>query len=639
MSKSEFEEALSLYRKNQHRQELIDKNIKESIKILQRLDDLYGITDHDDNLTNYSTIINTTTHSYHHRYKRDKNGNKISNGKFNFKKWSYFPNASSWFHISENISQYGTTKIKEYERLLKRKMRSIARSYAGRDPMFALGYSKIYSSESKSFQFEVDFDERISEINLESVIHKELYDKISNVIKPHIIFSGNRSIYVAFFSKISLPKTTWINFYNSIRKFLIFNGKNDVHTFLGAGLRLPLSRHQSTHDLCRFAHCYTEKEIVDYLFNIEPDDIDESKINELINNIQNYSGRKMEYGNRIIHQSLSIRERNRLKRLTGNADISISEMWNNLHLLDKEEEDPFIDEIEERFSLSLMNAELEPDTEDKFSFASQYNTSFHPLSFSSSLSFIVGGIKLPQNDENYNSEYCVKSINRALYEKMIQNGITYGSSTEILIYSDFVRYCFNRYIPMGKDPVLELEKIISKGISDKNTIKDRLTKLNAMIRLVQNDIRIRRRKKARSPKDMILTEEMIETINIFKKELNSQDKRINQKKYIEALQWIFQMFLYYGPECHIGTEETMEALNLGDKKAASRILSYFQYQFPIMTLKNTHWYDPTGQNGRKQEFELLPSEEWPITIDKKNKKPKNKVFDESFRNWVESKNK
>src|SRR5690606_23924248 len=110
-------------------------------------------------------------------------------------------------------------------------------SLAGNDPYFAIGYSRARDIQSRSFQFEVDFEKRVDETNLHVYLHEDLFLEVSRFLTPHVIFSGNRSVYIAFFTTEPIPISAWMALYRKVRRFLLHSGKNDVHTFYGAGIR------------------------------------------------------------------------------------------------------------------------------------------------------------------------------------------------------------------------------------------------------------------------------------------------------------------------------------------------------------------------------------------------------------------
>jgi len=293
------EEQLALVYKYALNQELLnDPDVVEYHRhLLHRLDELYHWTDYLEDKafpsrSIFPKIINCN--AYVHR-----RGNR----------WSYFPNKWNRLH-PERIRHY-----------VKEKTERILKSFIKPDPFFAVGYSRNGFDHSWSFQFEVDLDlpeEKIlDDQEAESLVNWEMVKFLQDQgLQPHILLSGNRSIYVAFFTISPIAKKNWIDLYESVRSLIVFNGLNDVNTFHGSGLRLPLSYHQTTGKQCRFLHDTSFSDTVRRIETIQPNSLSERDILEVAKECsKRFSPEAFLHDISPRYPSINLRERHLLEKI------------------------------------------------------------------------------------------------------------------------------------------------------------------------------------------------------------------------------------------------------------------------------------------------------------------------------------
>jgi hypothetical protein len=555
--------------------------------------------------------------------KTNKNGDVIDAGL----KWSRYPNKHIWWMIKE-YSDTLDSAIKYYKRLQDDKINKIINHLASTDPYFAVGYSKNTCNKSISFQFEVDFDfDIITNDNYMDFINAELLFEIRKIMDVHILLSGNRSIYAVFFSEKPIKRSTWEMFYSKIRRHLIHSGKNDIHTFVGSGIRLPLSNHQKTGGLCKFVGCNSISDVIQYLESINPNKITDEDIIDWCNNLNSkYDSPFVEIGNKNVIQSLDQKERRKISRVAGikfSSDISIFQSHIDALSTHQVFDDVFdadyypIEDVIDNYENNTN------DTEDLYLLSNSLPSlhTSHPSSPPIILTVTQNGVTGYTKDSR-ESVYCANSSHKEEYESIISNGIPYGLSTVYLITSDFVLYCWNKY-PDDNTAKKELERIISIGVDDSDVLESRKQKLYYMISYIKNTIKqVRlltgRGKPFREIYNTIdLPEDYQEILDNYISLSAKCHKSFNRHLYINALDYILKkLFWYKSSAVGIGTEEIKNHLGLSDRKQAARIIDYFTTRYRVMYMCQDYQFNSIGSGNQTRRY--CPSEDKPCKI-KSNK--------------------
>lgn len=218
---------------------------------------------------NYFQRLN---HLYQLMYKKKDENNDVLYPTFKYSnKWTHKHGIIPWATWKADYSKHWGTNNRRLDSIRDH----ILDSFLFDDPYLALASTRHEFPSSRVFQYEVDYPlgTIVDDEFLEGHINWPLTDLLrKHGITPHFLTSGSKSIYVAFFNRRNIPHEAYETFLQHIHRYLVLGGVVDSSNISSSGLRLPLSLHQDTGQLCRFHKTRSKEEATKYLFDIQPDD-------------------------------------------------------------------------------------------------------------------------------------------------------------------------------------------------------------------------------------------------------------------------------------------------------------------------------------------------------------------------------
>lgn len=479
-------------------------------------------------------------------------------------------------------------------------IRGIISDLATHDPHFAWGISTRHCRASRALQLEWDFRNPsvpVDEAFLPTVINSEcLVHLQARGINPHFIFTGGKSIHIAFYFARNIPNhTLWI-FAKMVRVSLIAGGEPDAHS-LYSGMRLPLSIHQERGALCRFANTTTPEQIVRYAESVQQDQVGAPVIIRAV---------KEWYG---IHPELKPLAKTKSKAPVGSPDDQAS---NTAPTYD---DSGNIDTHDTNGAHGASDVTVTTDTD---------NTPTLPTPLPTPQVDIVSGWGRYDDDHHplISTSYALAHTRRDEYEEYLHTGIPCHQSWEIIRKSDFVFWTLHKL--NSKQRVWDvLAKVLGLNVPE-DVYLDRLQKLKQKLDFTPFIYT----KPGQNSGSITLDEEEGAWIFDLSASLK-RDFRADKAKGLLSIGYFLLHKLRQFGEANVGVREIADFLGTacgkGPLRKASEYLSIFRRgKYKIMEQVGDYKKPRTGKPGITRRFrriERLPNLNITTTLPKATCQP------------------
>lgn len=458
------------------------------------------------------------------------------------------------------------------------------------DPWFAIGYTREEMTQSRTFMYEVDYPEGtlVDDAFIDSHVHWPQVTHLNQKgIHPHFLTSGNKSIYVAFFNEKPILHTEWNEFLNAIHRYLVLDGFVDASSISSSGIRLPLSLHQETGNLCRFYGTNGRQEVLNYLRSIEKDcivgggwmgdcGVKKGAISKL------YLTSRDTSTDAELHISIDLHEKEFLfsklmefpKWVYDFHNVNLRHLHHIIEYLQDYDEQNFSK------TATAIDPQFTPDTQDM-------------------LDTIPSTYLCISNIDDFSEE------DRMRYESYLREGIP-GDSYGVFGKENFFWYCCCKFNSQSV-AVAAIEQIIGIGVRHDQYV-NRLAKLRWKNRHTQ-----------------YIPREQLNFIPFTEVQLDSyekqwlewfsswcdavQDSRFQKDLYIRTAEYILQKCRQFPQMAHIGVDDLCKDAQCPNRMMASRLLRFFQLNCPIIEVASAPFKDFSSQKaaGRKSGYRRLPT--------------------------------